>query len=205
MGRGVRMNTPLKPALVLMLSASPSDATPLSLDREARTIQDQINQAEDEGRASRISLATRWAAHPLDLLRELRKLRPIVVHFSGYGGREGLYFQRCFGASQAVSPRAIAEAFAASGAPVRLVVLSTCYTDKYAEALLEHVDCIIGMSRSYSDYAGRAFVAELYRALGRGATIANAYHLACAKGCTEIGTPPPRILGWGGFSLRGID
>jgi hypothetical protein len=26
---------------------------------------------------------TRWAAEPLDLLRELRKLKPTVVHFSG--------------------------------------------------------------------------------------------------------------------------
>ena len=27
----------------------------------------------------------RWAARPLDLLRELRKLKPTIVHFSGHG------------------------------------------------------------------------------------------------------------------------
>ncbi len=39
------------------------------------------------GYRDRFDFATRWAAEPLDLLRELREHKPTVVHFSGHGGR----------------------------------------------------------------------------------------------------------------------
>jgi len=39
---------------------------------------------------------------PLDLLRESRELKPAVVHFSGHGGEDGLFFQATNGRAQAV-------------------------------------------------------------------------------------------------------
>ena len=54
----------------------------LALDREASAIQSEIERA---GYRDSFEFVMRWAAGPLDLLRELRKLRPTVVHFSGYG------------------------------------------------------------------------------------------------------------------------
>jgi nucleoside phosphorylase len=50
---------------------------------EARAIQVELERG---GHRDRFELVTRWAAQPLDLLRELRKLKPTVVHFSGHGG-----------------------------------------------------------------------------------------------------------------------
>src|SRR5690349_14976744 len=44
-------------------------------------------QAERSGSRDSFELVTRWAAEPLDLLRELRKLKPTVVHFSGHGSQ----------------------------------------------------------------------------------------------------------------------
>src|SRR5215831_5730911 len=82
----------------------------------------------------------------LDLLRELRELRPAVVHFSGQGGPDGLFFEGADGQAQVVSPEAIAETFGAAGASVQLVVLSACYGEAAAEALIGHVDCVVGMS-----------------------------------------------------------
>jgi hypothetical protein len=38
------------------------------------------------GYRDRFQLETQWAVQPLDLLRDLRELRPAVVHFSGQGG-----------------------------------------------------------------------------------------------------------------------
>jgi hypothetical protein len=32
-----------------------------------------------------LRVGNQWAAEPLDLLRELRKRKPTVVHFSGHG------------------------------------------------------------------------------------------------------------------------
>jgi hypothetical protein len=100
-----------------------------------------------------------WSVEPLDLLRELRRLKPTVVHFSGHGGqrvpgaeppgrapapcrdivggpvvagseqRYGLFFQDAGGRAQFVSAQAIEETFGAAGSSVKLVVLNACYSD----------------------------------------------------------------------------
>jgi hypothetical protein len=67
---------------ILFLAANPLGTDRLALDREARAIQVEL---ERSGFRDRFELVTRWAAEPLDLLRELRKLKPTVVHFSGHG------------------------------------------------------------------------------------------------------------------------
>jgi hypothetical protein len=54
----------------------------LLLDREARAIHAELKRS---GYRDRFEFVTWWAAEPLDLLRELRELKPTVVHFSGHG------------------------------------------------------------------------------------------------------------------------
>src|ERR1043166_3954505 len=88
---------------------------------EARAIEDELRRS---GYRERFQFQTRWAAQPLDLLREVRTLRPSIIHFCGRGGTSGLYFQTQRGDSQLVAPGAIAEAIAAAGSSVRLAVLS---------------------------------------------------------------------------------
>jgi hypothetical protein len=148
---------------------------------------------------------TRWAVEPLDLLRELRRLRPTVVHFSGHGGprvlgeqrpgtapaprrdivgdfdvlggeqRHGLFFQGAGGRAQFVSAQAIEETFGAAGSSVKLVVLNACYSDVQADALLAHIDCVVGMSGSIRDDAARSFAIGFYGGLGERESVAAAY------------------------------
>jgi hypothetical protein len=188
---------------ILFLAANPSGTDPLALDREARAIQQEL---ERSGHRDCFELATRWAVEPLDLLRELRKLRPAVVHFSGHGGRDvaaagahrpgpgprrevgggkvggnsdepryGLYFQGPDGQVQMVTTEAIAQTFGAAGSSVKLVVLNACYSAAQAKALVEHVDCVVGMSGSIHDEAARSFAIGFYGGLGERESVATAY------------------------------
>src|SRR5690349_4299231 len=75
---------PMEKHTILFLAANPSGTDRLALDREARSIQEEL---ERSGYRDRFEFETRWAVEPLDLLRELRKLKPTVVHFSGHGGQ----------------------------------------------------------------------------------------------------------------------
>ena len=153
---------------------------------------------------SSFEFQTRWAVEPLDLLRELRWLKPTVVHFSGHGGRaspasacrgkpsgemsstagwgnvgghaSGLFFQTPGGRPQLVSAAAITETFGAAGSSVKLVVLSACYTEVQAEALLAHVDCVIGMGGSIRDDAARSFAIGFYGGLGAREPVVAAYY-----------------------------
>src|SRR5215470_18983051 len=109
---------------VLFLASNPCDTDLRALDREAHSIRAELRRS---GYRDRFQLETRWAVQPLDLLRELRELRPAVVHFSGQGSPDGLFFQAADGQAHVVSPEAIAETFGAAGTSVQLVVLSACY------------------------------------------------------------------------------
>jgi len=198
----------LKKHTILFLAANPCGTDRPALDREARAIQVEL---ERSGYRDGFELETRWAAEPLDLLRELRRLRPTVVHFSGHGvqngGREhqpgqpprrdvvagepglhgelqhGLLFHRAGGGAQVVSTEALERTIAAAGTSVKLVVLSACYSEAHAAALLAHVDCIVGMRGSIDDDAARSFAIGFYGGLGERESVAAAY----AQGCAALG------------------
>jgi hypothetical protein len=145
---------------------------------------------------------TRWAAEPIDLLRELRKLRPTVVHFSGHGQKAGstpssdppvpqcmdhetghriqaaaggLYFQAADGRAQLVPASAIEQTFGATGSSVKLVVLSACYSAPQAEALLAHVGCVVGMSGAIRGDAARIFAVGFYGGIAERESVAVAF------------------------------
>jgi hypothetical protein len=170
---------------ILFLAANPSGLDRLALDREARAIQKELESASNR---DCFVLETRWAAEPLDLLRELRKLKPTVVHFSGQGGQgmadvqqpHGLFFQGHDGRAQFVSTVALEETFGAAGASVKVVVLNACYSETQAEALLAHVECVVGMRGAIPDGAARSFAIGFYGGLGDRESIAAAFQQGCA-------------------------
>jgi len=162
---------------ILFLAANPSGTDPRALDREARAMQVELQRS---GFRERFELVTRWAAEPLDLLRELRAIKPTVFHFSGHGGQDGLFFQSPSGDVRVVSPGAIAETFGAVGSSVKLVVLNACYSDVQADALLAHVGCVVGMNGGIHDDAARNFAIGFYGGLGERESVAAAYKQGCA-------------------------
>jgi nucleoside phosphorylase len=191
---------------ILFLAANPLGTDRVALDREARAIEVEL---ERSGFRDRFELVTRWAAEPLDLLRELRKLKPTVVHFSGHGTaggaghasgpephrdvdiepghnggdpRPGLFFQGPDGGPQLVSTEALEATLGAVGSSVQLIVLSACYSELNAQALLRHVSCVVGVSGAIADDAARSFAIGFYGGLGERESIAAAY----AQGCAAI-------------------
>jgi WD40 repeat protein len=179
---------PVSKHTILFLAANPPGTDRRALDQEAHAIQHEL---ERTGHRDKFELVTRWAVQPLDLLRELRKLRPTVVHFSGHVGvddadftdspaRHGLYFQGSDGRPQLVSSAALEQAFGAAGLSVKLVVLNACYSDVQAEALLAHVDCVVGMGGSISDHSVRSFAIGFYGGLGERESVAAAFKQGCA-------------------------
>ena len=188
---------------ILFLAANPQAMDPSGLDPPARRVAlDQEagairRELKLSGYRDRFELVTRWAAEPHDLLRELRALKPTVVHFSGHGGRDGLFFQAPNGDARVVSPAAIAETFGAAGASVQLVVLSACYSAEPAEALLAHVDCIVGISGVLRDDMARAFAIGFYGALGDQGSVEAAHRHGLAaislEGLSDADRPQLRV------------
>ena len=181
---------------ILFLAANPSGTDRLALDREARAIRQELERA---GFRDCFELKSRWAVEPLDLLSELRKLKPTVVHVSGHGGepRDGLLFQDTDGRARFVSAEAIEQAFGAAGRSVQVVVLSACYSERQADALLAYVDCVVGMSGAAHDDAARSFAIGFYGGLGDGESVEASYEQGCAaislQGLPDGGRPQLRV------------
>lgn len=184
--------------IILFLATNPLGSTELGLSREARAIQEEL---ERSGQRDRFEFVTRWAVQPLDLLRELRKLKPTVVHFSGHGGRprrdvmtelgvaasadegghySGLLFQGPDGKPRLVTEAALRETFGAAGTSVRLLVLNVCCSGMQAEAFLVHIDCVIVVGCSLPEDMARAFAIGFYGGLGERQSVAAAYLQGCA-------------------------
>jgi hypothetical protein len=159
----------MKKHTILFLAANPLGTSEAALADEARAIQAELDLA---GHRDRFEFVTRWGIQPLDLLRELRKLKPTVVHFTGQRSRsavdtspagdmqhddrvDGLAIDRAHPRQHGmlfrgpdnrpffVPTTALEGAFNAAGKSVQVVVLNACYSDPQAEALTAQVDCVV--------------------------------------------------------------
>jgi hypothetical protein len=163
----------MKKIKILFLAANPDDASKLKQDEEAALIQKKIRDAEHR---DSLELVERWTVGPDELLQALNEVQPQVVHFTGHGNRnhqivvEGDHRQKL-----RVSSDALRSLFRTMQDNIRLVVLSACHASAQAEAITEQIDCAIGMGGSMPDAAATDFAASLYRAIGFGRSVQNAF------------------------------
>lgn len=185
---------------ILFLAANPIGIDQLALDDEAEIIREELKRSDYK---DRFHVIERPRTKSFDLLRQLRDLRPTIVHFSGHGGRRasgdrldpctrtrdirgptgtadgasdpGLFVLAPDGSPKFISARALAQTFHAAGASVKVVILNACYTDEQAALLVEHVDCVVGMSGAVLDEVAISFARGFYGGIGAGDSVATAY------------------------------
>ncbi len=163
------------PVKVLFLAANPSATGRLALDEEAREIEAKIRAADPR---DILQLETRWAVRIEDLLFSINRLAPTIVHFSGHGEQDGILLQGERGAVELVSGEDLADALRAAPPTPRVVLLNACYSERQARALVEVVDCAVGVPGLIGDQAARQFAAQFYSALSFGKSVQQAFDQA---------------------------
>lgn len=176
---------------ILFLAANPTITSQLRLDEEVRAITQKIRASEYRDSLTLISC---WAVRADDLIQLLNEHKPHIVHFSDHGSRAGeIILVDDDGRPHAVSVPAIKALFRTMKDNVRLVVLNACFSYSQACAITEVIDCAVGMSMAISDRAATIFAASLYRAIGFGRSIQEAFEQAVAalllEGVDEDSTP----------------
>lgn len=139
-------------------------------DREFRKIRRCIVGAV--GR-DRFDVVDAVAVQPDDLIDQLDHHEPHIVHFCGFGsGDGGILLVAANGSPCPVPPEALGRVFKTCQANVSLVVLSACYAAAQANAIAQHVDCVIAMTGSAATRAGAeaalTFTSQLYSAIANG-------------------------------------
>lgn len=176
---------------ILFLAANPQSTTPLGLDEEIRAITQKIRSADYR---DYLELVSAWAVRPDDLLQYLNEHKPHIVHFSGHGSTKGEIVlvdnqQR----SKPVNTSALKALFSTLKDNIQIVVLNACYSRLQAEAIMEEIDYVIGMSDVIGDEAAIIFAASFYRAIGFNRTVQEAFDQArtalLLEGIPEENTP----------------
>lgn len=162
---------------ILFLGAAPTDQIRLALGKEVREIRKNLRESEG-GR--RFEFVEEWAVRPTELQAVLLRHEPQIVHFSGHGGISGeLMFESDDGRARPASVSAVARLFSLCCKGIRCVVLNACYSDAQAEAIRDHIDCVIGMKSAIPDEAALCFSSSFYLALGYGKSVQDAFDLGC--------------------------
>jgi hypothetical protein len=156
----------------LFLAANPASMSQLAIDKEMRAIEQKVRASEHR---DVLVFQSAWAVQPDDLLQLLNQHKPHIVHFSGHGRSEGLSLVGENGQERLVTTRALKSLFTTLKDNIRLVFLNACYSREQAQALIETVDCVIGMKESIHDDAAIAFASSFYRAIGFGRSVQEAF------------------------------
>ena len=151
---------------ILILAANPADTDKLRLDEEARSIENVHRKATFRGE---IEIISKWAVRVDDLRSAVLYHKPNIVHFSGHGtGDDGLVLENKFGQKQLVTGESLAGLFKLFKDDVECVVMNACYSEVQAEAIHEHINCVIGMNYKIGDKAAIEFATGFYDALTNG-------------------------------------
>src|SRR5262245_58419236 len=178
---------------VLVFAASPTDRAKISHDKEIRAMKLELARAP---RGNRFELEVCSPAEPFDLLREMSRVKPDVVHIIAHGGvpessehrpcscptpnrdivaanaagmaEEGMCFVNEDGQTQFLSAAGLKETFAAAGTTVRLAVLTVCGSAAHSVRLLAHVDAVVSIAGLIHDRSAVAYTKGFYASLGAG-------------------------------------
>ncbi|WP_088890821.1 CHAT domain-containing protein [Leptolyngbya ohadii] len=160
---------------VLILASNPRKD--LDLDREIRDLKQVIEKSQNR---EQFEVIDELAVRVRDLQDLLFRYRPQIVHFCGHGaGEQGLVFEGEEGEEQWVQTEAISDLFRLFSNSVKCVLLNACYSEEQANAIVEHINYVIGMQQEIRDDAAIAFSKGFYRALGYNASLEEAYEFGC--------------------------
>lgn len=156
---------------ILILASNPRKD--LNLDKEIRDLKRVI---ESSRQREDFTVVDELAVRVGDLQELMLKHRPQIVHFCGHGGGEqGLVFESDVGREHLVRTEALANLFKFFSNDTECVLLNACYSEEQANAIVTHINYVIGMSQAIRDDAAIAFAKGFYRALGYACTVEEAY------------------------------
>jgi hypothetical protein len=174
---------------VLFLAANLSDAPVLKLEQEISAIDRKMVGSEFR---DLFDIKQQFDVRITDLHGFLLRHKPDIVHFSGHGTKSsGIVLQTESNTSHPVSTEGLSQLFSILKKNIRCIVLNACYTAKQAEAIAEHIECVVGMSQAIKDTAAISFAAAFYQALGFGESVQTAFDLGCNQ--IILDTPIERL------------
>jgi hypothetical protein len=162
----------------LNLYANPKRTEKIKLDEEIRHIQDDIGWTQ----VTNVQLVNIGFVKKPDLLTQIQRHKPVLVHFSGHATEYGeIVLEDVNRQPSLVSPQALEGVFKNFKNMIKLVVLNCCYSEIQAEAISKHIPCVIGMQKALTENTGRIFSSKLLQSLVLGYSIKQSFDMATTE------------------------
>lgn len=155
---------PQWPLTILILSSDPRNADRLRLAQEHRDLQVAIRGTRY---ASSLNVLNEPSCRYSDITAALDRVDPHILHFSGHGSEEVLYFEDVQGTAQPVKKEALARVLRQQQ-ELQLVILNACFSLDQGQAFADAVGLAIVSEGSILDQDAIDFSREFYTALGYG-------------------------------------
>ena len=155
---------PQWPLKILILSSDPRNADRLRLAQEHRDLQIAIRGTRS---ASSLDVFNEPSCRYSDITAALDRFDPHILHFSGHGGEDVLYFEDVQGIAKPVKKQALATVLSHQK-ELQLVILNACFSLDQGQAFADAVGLVIVSEGSILDQDAIDFSREFYTALGYG-------------------------------------
>jgi CHAT domain len=157
---------------ILYLAANPRGTARLRSEQEFRDIAAALERAQFR---DRFVLVPSFAARVMDISRDVIRHSPQIIHFAGHGETSGsLFAEDGLGDAAPVDRDTVVDLVRLADG-VRCVIINACDTYKLAEALISHVDYVVGMRYEISDKAAIEFSVGFYQAIAENRSIDTAF------------------------------
>ncbi|APR84631.1 Hypothetical protein A7982_09980 [Minicystis rosea] len=169
---------------ILFLASNPLRDTPVAVDVEARSVQEQIALAQARDRFDLVYVP---APRLDDPLRENARCRPQIVHVTGHGSARALLFLDHEDRPTSIDVPSLVRLMNQLGQDeARLVVLNYCESAPAAQAIVDdatgRIACVVGTRVVVPDRQAIPFAAAFYGALAARRSVARAF----AEGQTQV-------------------
>jgi hypothetical protein len=174
----IQRSQPLTGQTILYLAASPKDQAPVRSDEEMRNVKErlQLGRYRDSFR-----LEPCVAARLADISQALIDHDPQLVHFSGHGEPDGrVLVEDESGYTDLATPDGLAVLFGLHAATIRCVIVNACHSIALAQAMVKHIDYVVGMRCRIGDEAAILFSVGFYQGLSAGRSVPEAFDRGCA-------------------------
>jgi hypothetical protein len=160
---------------ILILASNPKGTQPLNLNKEIDLITEGLRRSQN---CNEFCIISRSDVSPKTLRSAMSELKPQIVHFCGHGkGQQGLVLQDDNGRERLVRTEELTDLFKIFAEWVECVVLNACYSEEQANAIVQHVNYVIGMNQAVRDDAAIVFAEDFYQGIGDGLSIEKAFEL----------------------------
>lgn len=157
---------------ILFLSATYKNTDQLWLEKEYRMIEEELRNSNLR---DKFNITKFLPSKITDIYKGFIEYTPNIVHFSGHGAKQGIYFRDFDGNEVLVNNNTLGGLFQSFSKSIQCVILNSCYSESQADLISKYVPYVIGVKENITDEMAIKFTSFFYKKIGSNISLEDSY------------------------------